>query len=85
LETIDCVFVIIGWYLTKERSFSGVIIPEYRAINRAAKVRIAKAPIALVAYNSLFDKLNALSYFIVEHQRSAGDDNELFNDFYIGF
>jgi len=54
-------------------------------MNRAAKVRIAKAPIALVAYNSLFAKLNALSYFIVEHQRSAGDANGLFNDFYIGF
>jgi len=54
-------------------------------MSRAAKVRIAKAPIALVAYNSLFAKLNALSYFIVEHQRSAGDANGLFNDFNIGF
>jgi len=85
LEPIDCVFVTIGLYLTKERSFSGVIIPEYSAENRAAKARIAKTPIALVAYNSLFAKLNALSYFIVERQGSAGDANKLFNDFNIGF
>jgi hypothetical protein len=71
--------------LTKERSFSGVIIPEYSAMKRATKARTANAPIALVAYNSLFAKLNALSYFIVENQGSAGDVNELFNDCYIEF